>query len=136
MTVWCLREKSKTLADSFSGLLGQPMLFMAVMMIFLLVVGTAMDLTPTILIFGPVCAPLAAKAQETAKPRESTIVVTGEGTAEMAPDMALIDLGVVKDAKTAREALDANNKAMADILAALKEAGIAERDLQTSGFNF
>jgi TRAP-type C4-dicarboxylate transport system permease large subunit len=38
------------------------MLFMAVMMLFLLVVGTAMDLTPTILIFGPVCAPLAVKA--------------------------------------------------------------------------
>ena len=35
---------------------------MAVMMLFLLVVGTAMDLTPTILIFGPVCAPLAVKA--------------------------------------------------------------------------
>jgi TRAP-type C4-dicarboxylate transport system permease large subunit len=32
------------------------------MMLFLLVVGTAMDLTPTILIFGPVCAPLAVKA--------------------------------------------------------------------------
>jgi uncharacterized protein YggE len=78
--------------------------------------------------------PLAAQAQDSAKPREATIVVTGEGSAEMAPDMALIDLGVVKDAKTAREALDANNKAMADVLAALKEAGIAERDLQTSGF--
>jgi uncharacterized protein YggE len=79
-------------------------------------------------------APLAAKAQETARPRESTVIVTGEGTAEMAPDMALVDLGVVKDAKTAREALDANNKAMADILAAMKEAGIEARDLQTSGF--
>ena len=79
-------------------------------------------------------APLAAKAQETARPRESTVIVTGEGTAEMAPDMALVDLGVVKDAKTAREALDANNKAMADILAAMKDAGIEARDLQTSGF--
>ena len=79
-------------------------------------------------------APLAAEAQETARPRESTVIVTGEGTAEMAPDMALVDLGVVKDAKTAREALDANNKAMADILAAMKEAGIEARDLQTSGF--
>ena len=78
--------------------------------------------------------PAAARAEEAAKPRESTIVVTGEGSSEMAPDMALIDLGVVKDAKTAREALDANNKAMAEILAALKEAGIEERDLQTSGF--
>lgn len=80
-------------------------------------------------------APLAARAQEAAKPREATIVVTGEGTAEMAPDMALIDLGVVKDAKTAREALDANSAAMTEILAALKDAGIEDRDLQTSGFS-
>lgn len=76
----------------------------------------------------------AAQAQDAAKPREAVIVVTGEGRAEMAPDMALIDLGVVKDAKTAREALDANNQAMAEILAALKEAGIEDRDVQTSGF--
>lgn len=79
-------------------------------------------------------APLAARAEDAAKTREAVIVVTGEGSAEVAPDMALIDLGVVKDAKTAREALDANNKAMADMLAALKDAGIADRDLQTSGF--
>lgn len=79
-------------------------------------------------------APAAGRAEEAAKPRFPTIVVTGEGRAERAPDMALIDLGVVKDAKTAREALDANNKAMAEILAALKQAGIADRDLQTSGF--
>ncbi|MDP9590829.1 SIMPL domain-containing protein [Shinella sumterensis] len=79
--------------------------------------------------------PLAAWAQDAAaKPREATIIVTGEGSAEVAPDMAVVDLGVVKDAKTAREALDANNKAMAEILAALKEAGIEERDVQTSGF--
>jgi uncharacterized protein YggE len=78
--------------------------------------------------------PLAARAQETAKPREALIVVTGEGRAEMVPDIALIDLGVVKDAKTAREALDANTKAMTEILGALKDAGIEERDLQTSGF--
>ena len=79
--------------------------------------------------------PLAARAEDAAKPREAKIVVTGEGSAAVAPDMALIDLGVVKDAKTAREALDANNKAMAEILAALKDAGIEERDLQTSGFS-
>lgn len=80
--------------------------------------------------------PFAAQAQDAAaaKPREATIIVTGEGSAEVAPDMAVVDLGVVKDAKTAREALDANNKAMAEILAALKEAGIEERDVQTSGF--
>lgn len=72
-------------------------------------------------------------AQET-RPREPVITVTGEGRADVAPDMAVVDLGVVKDGKTAREALDANNAAMAEVMKALKDAGIAERDLQTSGF--
>ena len=57
-----LADLPNMLADSFAGVMGNPVTFMALMMVFLLVVGTAMDLTPTILIFGPVCAPLAAKA--------------------------------------------------------------------------
>ncbi len=50
----------------------------------------------------------------------------------VAPDQAQIDGGVSSEAKTAREASDANNKAMAAILPALKAAGIAEADIQTS----
>ncbi|OWV98278.1 hypothetical protein ATY81_19200 [Rhizobium sp. R72] len=73
---------------------------------------------------------LAADSQ----PREAVISVSGEGQASVAPDMAVLNLSVVKQATTAREALDENNKAMSDVLAALKKAGIAERDLQTSGF--
>ncbi|RYF27928.1 MAG: TRAP transporter large permease subunit [Comamonadaceae bacterium] len=57
-----LADLPNMLADSFAGVMGNPITFMALMMVFLLVVGTAMDLTPTILIFGPVCAPLAIKA--------------------------------------------------------------------------
>lgn len=68
------------------------------------------------------------------QPRESTVVVSGEGNSAIAPDMAIITLSVVKDAKTAREALDANNADMAAVLKALKEGGIEARDLQTSGF--
>nr|WP_245423645.1 SIMPL domain-containing protein [Rhizobium subbaraonis] len=75
-----------------------------------------------------------AHAQE-ARQREAVITVTGEGRSNIAPDMALVELGVVKDGKTAREALDANNAAMAEVMKALKDAGIAERDLQTSGFS-
>ncbi|APG85216.1 outer membrane protein [Sinorhizobium americanum CCGM7] len=67
--------------------------------------------------------------------RQALIKVSGEGRATTAPDMAIVQLSVVKDAKTAREALDANNKAMAEVLSALKQSGIAERDLQTSGFS-
>ena len=76
----------------------------------------------------------AAQAQETDKDK-ATIVVAGEGRATVAPDMAVLQLSVVKDAKTAREALDANNKAMAEVLKALRADGIADRDLQTSGFS-
>ncbi len=57
-----LADLPNMLAESFQGVMSNPVWFMALMMIFLLVVGTAMDLTPTILIFGPVCAPLAVKA--------------------------------------------------------------------------
>ena len=58
-----------TLADLPSVLTGwlgplvdNPRLLMLVMMLVLVVVGTALDLTPTILIFAPVMLPIAAKA--------------------------------------------------------------------------
>ena len=67
--------------------------------------------------------------------KQTFIVVTGEGEVQAAPDMAILDLSVLREAKTAREALTDNNKAMSKVLAAMKEAGIEDRDLQTSGVN-
>jgi uncharacterized protein YggE len=66
---------------------------------------------------------------------QPVIVVSGEADASMAPDIAIVALGVTKLEKTAREALDANNKAMAAVLHALKDQGIADKDMQTSGFS-
>lgn len=83
----------------------------------------------------PVVAAVALPAFAADAPRQAVITVIGEGRATMAPDMAVLTFSVVKQEKTAREALDNNNKAMSDVLAALKKAGIAERDLQTSGFS-
>jgi uncharacterized protein YggE len=60
------------------------------------------------------------------------ISVSGEATVSVAPDLAQIDAGVASDAKTAKEASDANNAAMGKVLLALKGAGIAEKDYQTS----
>ena len=60
------------------------------------------------------------------------ISVTGEATVSVAPDQAVIDGGVTSDAKTAREAAEANNTAMAKVLAALKGAGLDDKDYQTS----
>jgi uncharacterized protein len=61
-----------------------------------------------------------------------SISVTGEATVSVPPDMAEIDGGVTSDAKTARDAIEANNAAMGKVLLALKGAGIAEKDFQTS----
>ena len=63
------------------------------------------------------------------------IVVTGEGQVDVAPDMAILSLTVTREAETAREALDANNMAMKDVLDAMKKKDIEKRDLQTSGFS-
>lgn len=78
--------------------------------------------------------PHAATAQEAAPHRNPPrIVVVGEGEATLAPDMAIVSLAVMREAGTAREALDAANEAMAAVIAAMKEAGVEARDLQTSG---
>src|SRR5882672_4295490 len=62
----------------------------------------------------------------------ATISVTGEATVSVPPDLAQIDGGVTSEAKTAREASEANNAAMGKVLQALKGAGIEEKDVQTS----
>jgi uncharacterized protein len=62
----------------------------------------------------------------------SAISVTGEATVSVPPDLAQVDAGVTSDAKTAREASDANNAAMGKMLLALKGVGIEEKDYQTS----
>ena len=78
--------------------------------------------------------PAAAVAQTlTPPPAAPRIMVMGEGEASVAPDLALLSLTVMEEAATARAAMDANNAAMTRVIAAMKEAGIADRDLQTAG---
>jgi len=62
----------------------------------------------------------------------ASISVSGEATVSVPPDLALVDGGVTSDAKTAREASDANNAAMGKLMQALKGAGIEAKDIQTS----
>jgi uncharacterized protein YggE len=78
-----------------------------------------------------IALPAVASAAET--PIQPRIVVSGEGEAAVAPDMALLSLSVMREAKTAREALDDNNAAMAEVIEAIKLFGVADRDLQTAG---
>ena len=64
-----------------------------------------------------------------------SITIEGRGEVMAAPDMAQINSGVTTQGATAREALDANSAAMAELIAELKASGIESRDIQTSGFS-
>lgn len=57
-----LADLPATLTDWLGPLVDHPRLLMAVMMVVLVLIGTALDLTPTILIMAPVMLPIAVKA--------------------------------------------------------------------------
>lgn len=84
-----------------------------------------------------IAATLLFPVMAAAEPSEPTprIVVSGEGEMSIAPDMAILSLTVLREAETARMAVSSGNEAMAAVIEAMKSAGIAERDLQTSGFS-
>jgi len=57
------------------------------------------------------------------------------GEVKVAPDMATITFGVTTEAPTAQAAMADNATRMTQVFAALRRAGVAERDIQTSGLN-
>lgn len=63
-----------------------------------------------------------------------TLSISGHGEVRQAPDLAIVNVGVTSQAPAANEALAANSQAMQAIFAALKAAGIADKDVQTSNF--
>jgi uncharacterized protein YggE len=75
-----------------------------------------------------------ALAQTPGSRPTAQITIAGQGTATAVPDQATITIGVITQARTAREALTANTAAMNEATQAIKQAGVADRDLQTSGF--
>ena len=66
---------------------------------------------------------------------ERTIDVIGEGSVEVAPDVAQVQIGVLSEAPTSNVALRENSQAMSRLLALLKQRGIADKDVQTQSFS-
>ncbi len=94
--------------------------------------------TATLLALGALAAtaatPVAAQTAPSV-PAETLLSLTATGESTRVPDIAIISAGVVTQAPEARAALSANNTQMTRVVAALKKAGIAERDIQTSNIN-
>ncbi|MBW4330062.1 SIMPL domain-containing protein [Stakelama sp. CBK3Z-3] len=69
-------------------------------------------------------------------PAGATILdISAQGSVTRTPDIATIRAGVVTEANDAAGALSANATRMNAVLAALKKAGIAERDIQTAAIS-
>lgn len=90
----------------------------------------ALSLGGLVALAGPALAQGAASAQANAQPR--SITLQGEGQASAAPDLAVVSGGTQVQARTAKEAMDGNSRAMRQVQQALKEAGIEDRDVTTS----
>jgi uncharacterized protein YggE len=68
----------------------------------------------------------------TTVPAQKTITVSGNGTVTSVPDRAEVGFTVDTQAKTAAAALAQNAAAASKVIAALKGAGVAAADIQTS----
>ena len=88
----------------------------------------------------PLAAPLAAQAHELSSgpvvaAGNTLLTLSAEGRSNRTPDLAVFSAGVTSQGKTAGEALSANSADMNKVIAALKRAGIADRDIQTSNLS-
>ena len=84
----------------------------------------------------PALGPRSASAVDpTATAPEHTISVTGVGRVTIAPDVADLRLGVQLTRPTVKAARADAAAAMTKVIAALRSAGIAEKDIQTAALS-
>lgn len=80
---------------------------------------------------------VAAQGTQTATGATSprTITVMGEGKVNIKPDIATTNIGVEIMASSVKEANAEAAKTMSAIIAVIKTNGVADKDIQTSGYN-
>jgi hypothetical protein len=84
------------------------------------------------------CAALLAAAPayaQTVQSGERDVEVIGEASVNVTPDFARLTLGVTTAGRDARDALAANAKSVASVIAAIKGEGVAPADVQTSSLS-
>ena len=97
-------------------------------------------LLATALAYGTLAMPASAQTPAAppagAIPADGTLLsVSAQAEASRVPDVATISAGVVTQATDANAAMRANAEQMDKVMAAIRDAGIAERDVQTTGVN-
>ena len=83
-----------------------------------------------------IAAPAAAQDVAVVRPMPGTrLDISATGTVSRVPDLAIISAGVVTKSTTATGAIADNATRMERVRAALKRAGIVDKDIQTSSIN-
>ena len=67
--------------------------------------------------------------------KTDTFDVTGDGKVSIKPDIAIVQAGVQAQGSTVKSTQDQLNKNMNAISAAVKKAGVADKDMQTSNYS-
>jgi uncharacterized protein len=80
-------------------------------------------------------APAALAQDRDARFAATLLNVSAYDEVKAAPDQAIVTLGVTTNAATAAKALGANAQKMTEVIAAVKSAGVTERDIQTSNLS-
>lgn len=94
---------------------------------------TALVLAATLLTpIGPIAAQVADRPVAT---QGTQLDIVARGTTTRVPDMATISAGVVTQAADAAGAMRENARRMDAVIAALKRAGVADRDISTSNIS-
>lgn len=65
----------------------------------------------------------------------NTVSFSGEGKVTAKPDMAVLYISVLAEAKTSKEAQNANAKKSDAVIDFLKKQGVEEKDIKTSSYN-
>ncbi len=77
------------------------------------------------------CGPAAVGSGGT----QRSLNVTGSGQVSLTPDIAYIYVGVHTEDPSASDAMAENNSRTQDVIEALKEAGVEEKDIRTTNFS-
>ena len=86
--------------------------------------------------FGSTAMTAAAQPHASVTSTDGTLLsVSATGEASRAPDVATASAGVVTQAPDANTAMRANATQMQKVVAAIRAAGVAERDIQTTGIS-
>ena len=77
------------------------------------------------------CLGMSSVAMAAPGPGPAVISVSGQGKADVSPDMATVNIGIVTTGKTAQLAQAENARVASDVTAALGQLGIFSKDIQT-----